>query len=98
SEARAARSAPETALSGARSSVNKPQTRSVCGLSGQDADDVAHRVARRLQRVALVVGEIELDDLLDPARAELARHAHVEAVDAVLALEVRGAREHALLV
>ena len=42
--------------------------------------------------------EVELDDLLDAARAELDRDAHVEAVDPVLALEVRGAREHALLV
>ena len=33
-----------------------------------------------------------------PVRAELHRHAHVEAVDPVLALEVRGAGQHALLV
>ena len=38
------------------------------------------------------LAQVELDDLLDPARAELDRDAHVEAVDPVLALEVGGAR------
>ena len=51
-----------------------------------------------LERLALVVGELELDDLLDPAGAELHRHADVEAVDPVLALEQRRARQDALLV
>ena len=48
--------------------------------------------------LALLLAEVELDDLLDAAGAELDRHAHVETVDAVLALEQRRAREHALLV
>src|SRR5436305_4059388 len=71
-----------------------------CGaaLRGQDAGDLADRLARAPQRLLLVVREVELDDLLDAARAELARDAHVEPVDLVLALEVRRAREHTLLV
>ena len=47
---------------------------------------------------SLGVAEVELDDLLDAACAELHRHADVEAVDAVLALEIRGAGQDPLLV
>ncbi len=36
-------------------------------LRRQDADDLAHGPRGGLQRRALVVGEVELDDLLDPA-------------------------------
>src|SRR5262249_6407806 len=67
-------------------------------LRREDADDLAHGRGARVERLALVVGEVELDDLLDPARTELARDAHVEAVDAVLTLEVRRAWKDALLV
>src|SRR5918992_341895 len=67
-------------------------------LTRQDPDDVPDRVCGGAQQLLLLVREVELDDLLDPARAELDRDAHVEAVDAVLALEVRRHREHALLV
>src|SRR5579862_1052099 len=67
-------------------------------LRRQDADDLTDGLGARPQRGALVIGEVELDDLLDALRAELHRHAHVQAVDAVLALEVRRARKHALLV
>ena len=42
--------------------------------------------------------ELELDDPLDAARAEHARHADVEALHAVLALAEARAGEHALLV
>src|SRR3954470_9009577 len=76
-----------------------PVTRALrTGLGREDADDLAYRLGRRLQRLRLLVREVELDDLLDAARAELDRDAHVEAVDPVLALEVRRAGEHALLV
>src|SRR2546421_3098908 len=80
------------------SAVRPLSPRSKNSLRGQDADDLAHGVGRSLQRRTLVVGEVELDDLLDTAGAELDRHAHVQAVDPVLALEVRRAREDAFLV
>src|SRR4051794_1632300 len=67
------------------------------GLRAQHADDVAHGVRRLREHRLLGVVEVDLEDLLDPFPAELDRDAHIEAVDAVLALEVRGAREHALL-
>src|SRR5439155_10479397 len=67
-------------------------------LRRQDADDLAHGFARALERLPLLVREVELDDLLDAAGAQLARHAHVKAVDAVFALEIGGARQHPLLV
>ena len=44
------------------------------------------------------VVELDLDDPLDAAGAEHARHADVEIVDAVLAGEMRGAGQDALLV
>src|SRR5947208_6778938 len=56
-------------------------------LRREDADDLAHGVGGLVQHRLLLLGELELDDLLDSSRAELDRHAHVEAVDAVLALE-----------
>ena len=47
----------------------------------------------------LLVGQqLELEDLLHAARAEQHGHAHVDAARAVLAVEVRGAGEHALLI
>ena len=55
-------------------------------------DDVADGVGRLAERRLLRLVEVDLEDLLDPLRAELHRHAHVEAVDAVLALEVGRAR------
>src|SRR5438105_4707390 len=67
-------------------------------LGRQDADDFAHRLGRGAKRALLLVREVELDDLLHAAGAELHRYTHVEPVDAVFALEVRGAREDALLV
>src|SRR3954451_21796202 len=67
-------------------------------LRGENADDLAHGLGRCAQRLLLLVAEVELDDLFDPAGAELHGDAHIEAVDAVLALEIRGAREHAALV
>src|SRR4051794_26421865 len=76
-----------------------PVTRALrTGLGREDADDLAYRLGRSLQRLRLLGREVELDDLLDPARAELARHAHVEAVDPVLALEIRRAGQDAPLV
>src|SRR5688572_29185790 len=67
-------------------------------LCGEDADDFADGVRGLVECRPLVVAQVELDDRLDASRAELHRHAHVEPVDPVLALEVCRAREHALLV
>src|SRR5262245_37653759 len=78
--------------------VRPRRPRSIPSAHGEDADDVADRGRRLLEPRSLLLGEVDLDDLLDAARADLRRHAHVEAVDPVLALEVRGARQHALLV
>src|SRR5919201_5858537 len=70
----------------------------VAASAAEDADDLAHGAGGVLQLLELVLCELELDDLLDPAAAELHRHADVEAVDPVLTLEVRRARQHPLLV
>src|ERR671918_1385694 len=64
----------------------------------QDAHDLADRRGRRPYHLLLLGRQLQLDDLLDPSGAQLRGHAHVEASDPVLALEVRGARQHALLV
>src|SRR5436190_14879157 len=61
--------------------------RSIFYLLTEHADDFAHRVGRFLQLCLLVFRQLELDDLLDAGGAELHRHAHVETVDAVLALQ-----------
>src|SRR6478672_24455 len=67
-------------------------------LRAQHADDLADGVGGLPERFLLDLVEVDHVDLLDPGDAELHRHAHVEPVDAVLALEVGGAREDALLV
>src|ERR671938_296634 len=59
---------------------------------------VAHVVRAVLEVFALLISKVKLYDLLDAARAKLHRHANEEVVDAVLALQVGGAGEDALLV
>src|SRR3546814_13728617 len=49
------------------------------------------RVDRDLEARLVGTVEFDLDDLLDPARADLHRHANIEAIDAVLAVDTRGA-------
>src|SRR3546814_4275613 len=56
------------------------------------------RVDRDLEARLVGTVEFDLDDLLDPARADLHRHANIEAIDAVLAVDKRGAGQDALLV
>src|SRR5690349_61596 len=63
-----------------------------------DADQLADGVHGFLEHGALVVGEVELDDLFDAASAELDGDADEEAVDAVLAVQVGGAGHDHLLV
>src|SRR5215510_14857545 len=63
-----------------------------------DADEIFDATERSLQHAAFLVREIDLDDALDAAGAEYDGHADVIAVDSALALEVRGARQDALLV
>src|SRR3954454_20408994 len=65
---------------------------------GEDADDVAHGVGGGGERRGLGLVEVDLDDPLDAGRPEHERNAHVEPVDAVLAVEQRRAREQALLI
>src|SRR5829696_5281412 len=67
-------------------------------VSIKDVHDLAHGGGGIPKRLLLLVAQVELDDLLDAGRAHLHRHAHVQTVDAVLALEVRRARKEALLV
>ena len=50
------------------------------------------------QRGVLLFGEPDLDDLFEPCRAQLAQHAHVIAVDSVLALQKGRAGQNLLLV
>ena len=70
--------------SGTRASLRaarRPQAGSLSTSSWTAAADF-------VERGLLVGGELDLDDALQPARAEDDRHAHEQAVDAVLALEV----------
>src|SRR6267143_3033534 len=64
--------------------------------------DLVHRLLHRLEGLLehglLVGGELDLQDLLHPAGPDRHRHAHVVAVDPVLALQQGGAGKHALLV
>src|SRR4029079_18417409 len=54
----------------------------------EDAEELANGVRRLLQGRLLLGGEIDLDDLLDAAGAELHRHAQVHVPHSVLALQV----------
>ena len=56
------------------------------------------RVDRDLETGLGLIVQFDLDDLLNAARADDHRHADIEVVDAVLAGEVRGAGQNALLV
>jgi len=51
-----------------------------------------------VQSGALLVGELEADDLLAAPGAELGRHTHVQPVDLVLAFEQGSAGKNSLLV
>src|SRR5690349_8193232 len=59
-------------------------------------DQLLRVVGRPGERPLLVVGEADLDDLLDAAATDADRHADVETAEPVLALEVRGARQDLL--
>src|SRR5260221_8671723 len=61
-------------------------------------DGLLHREEGLLEHRLLFGGQIDLVDLLCAAGADGDRHAHVVAVDAVLTLEQRRGRQHALLV
>src|SRR5450759_2821618 len=58
-------------------------------------EQVPHRVRGTIEGRPFVIGQRDLDDLLHPAVAQDDRYANVEAVDSVLAAEVRGARQDA---
>src|SRR5574341_159510 len=60
--------------------------------------ELAHGGGRLLERRLLVRRERDLDDLLDARAAELHRHADVEPLHPVLAVQVRRARQDLLLV
>jgi hypothetical protein len=71
------------------------------GWSLGDADDGAEFVdcvSGFVQGGLLFGRELDLDDLFDALGAELARNADEETADAVLALQVRSAREDLLLI
>src|SRR3954464_5193919 len=57
-----------------------------------------HSIGALLQRRLLLAGQFDLDDLLQAASAKLAGNADEQAVDAVLALQVCGARQDLLLI
>src|ERR1700722_8685542 len=57
-----------------------------------------HRGRALVQPCFLFRGQFDLDDLLDALRAQFYWHAHVEAADAVLALQIRGTRQNLFLV
>src|ERR1035437_6242115 len=67
-------------------------------LHPDHAHQLLHRVGALLQGGLLFRGQLDLDDLLDAVRAQLAGHANEQAVDTVLAFEIGGARHDLLLV
>ena len=63
-----------------------------------DVDQLADRGDRFVEGRLLLAIELDLDDALDAAGADHDRHADIEVLDPVLAVEPRGAGQHALLV
>src|SRR5581483_6416357 len=66
-----------------------PRTKRIMkgALSREHADDLADGVGGACEGGPLGLVEVDLEDLLDAGAPELRRDAHVEPVDAVLALE-----------
>src|SRR6188474_2293375 len=77
-------------------------TRGFCGKSWLEVRHRVHELADGsgglLQVLQLLVRELDLDDLLDSALAELHRHADEEAIDPELPVTQGGAGEDPLLV
>src|SRR5829696_1191762 len=71
-------------------------------VAGRLELDRPHRLADRLgallERCSLVRRELDLDHLLEPVLAELARNAKVQPLHPVLALEPRSARQDPSLI
>src|SRR3984957_11880173 len=61
-------------------------------------DQRFHRAHRLLEHPALGAVELDFDDALDTLAADHHRHADIEILDAVFAVEPGGGRQHALLV
>src|SRR4051812_773308 len=59
----------------------------LCRSDIEYIDQLLNRSGRLLKRRTLIVGEVDLDDLLDSILAKLDRYANKEVADAVLALE-----------
>ena len=67
-------------------------------LALQHVHQFLHGGGALLQAGLLLGGQFQLVDLLDAARAQLHGHADEQAVDAVLAFQIRGAGQHLLLI
>src|SRR5690242_21400852 len=67
-------------------------------LDSQNVNQLLHRRRALVQRNSLFCREVDLDDLLQSARAEFAGHTNVQSVDAILAFQVSSARQNLLLV
>src|SRR5690606_28444316 len=67
-------------------------------LEPQQAQRAAHRFHGALEHRPLILGELDLNNLLDAARAQDDGHADVEVLRAALAVEVGDVRDDALLV
>jgi hypothetical protein len=67
-------------------------------LDADDRAELADGFGALLQSGVFFGSELDLDDLLEAGRAQLAGDADVVALDAVLALEVDGAGDNLLLV
>src|ERR1017187_1849069 len=79
-------------------SSDSPPLSSKAESDGQQSDELLDGGGGLLESGGLFRGELELDDPLDAPGAEHDWHAHEDAVDPVLALEVRGARQDLLAV
>src|SRR6185369_12081150 len=109
---RSTRSAGVVAATGRRPLCTKnaprpPATRSTTRIASKNLATVSdlehvhellHCRRRLVQGGALGVGELDVPDLLDPLGSELGGHAHVQALDAELALQVAAAGQDLVLV
>src|SRR4051794_19495267 len=67
-------------------------------LDADHVDELFHRPGRFLERRVFVRRQLDLDDLLEPTRTQLAWHADEQVLRAVLALQVDRAWQDLLLV
>src|SRR5262245_16292319 len=84
-----------------RTPCSQGASRPACALAGGDdllgcLDEGFHRLDGLLEHRPLLGIELDMDDALDAAFTDHHRHADIEALHAILAVEKSGAGQHAL--